>query len=205
MHNATRPPIPMTCLARPTMGGLVIPWANVQLADGGVDFRSQHESRVQRCLIEARCQLCGQKITPPIVFFGGPRQVAALQFDEPPLHPECAVYASQACPMLAGQLHHYASRGTVASGPRGSICAKPGCECGGWTPTPGLNVGPGGDPAHDWYVLYVSGYSLGVAEDRLDRVHSAVVAPSEVRAVRHVSSPGVGRIWARAALEELRP
>ncbi|MCC9182589.1 hypothetical protein [Mycolicibacterium mageritense] len=198
-----RPKIPVTCESRPTVAGFVVPWANVQLADGGVDFRSQHESRVQRCWLEYRCQLCGSVIRPPIVFFGGPRQLAALTFDEPPLHPECAVsvYASKACPMVAGRLDHYASRDTVTEGDRGTVCPDPECDCGGWVPTPGINPAPGGDPAHDWYAVYVSDYSVAVSPDRPDRVHSGVVTSTQVLWVRHVSTPGVGRVWKRTSLE----
>lgn len=202
------PPIPASCEHRPlTGGGLVIPWANVALADGGVDFRSQHQSKVQRCWREQRCQVCGTAIGRPIVLFGGPRQVAELQFDEPPLHPECAVYVSLACPMVAGRLSHYASddREPVSAGNRGKACPDPGCDCGGWVPTPGITPGPGGDPAHDWYAVYVSGYSLGVTEDRPDRVHAGVVARDQVLAVRHVSAPGMGRIWTRVPLEQVCP
>lgn len=203
MNEPIRPPIPMTCSRRPTAGGVVIPWANVQLADGGCDFRSQHESKVQRCFLEGRCQVCGLPIPQPIVFFGGPRQVAQLQFDEPPLHPECAVYVSRACPMVAGRLERYADREAVAEGRRGEVCPDPDCECGGWVPTPGLTPSPGGDPAHDWYAVYVSGYSLGVAPKRRDRVHSAIVEHGQVLTIRHVSTPGVGRTWKRTSFDQV--
>lgn len=202
--NDIRPPIPATCETRPTTGGLVIPWANVQLADGGVDFRAQHESRVQRCFRESRCQVCSKGIPQPIVFFGGPRQVAALQFDEPPLHPECAVYVSRACPMVAGRMDHYADRDTITQGRRGEVCSEPGCDCGGWTPTPGLNIAPGGDPAHDWYAVYTTGYSCGVLNHRQDRVQVAVVDPTEILVIRHVSTPGAGRTWTRTTLDEVK-
>ncbi|MCG7592422.1 hypothetical protein [Mycobacterium sp. PSTR-4-N] len=202
MSDTIRPPIPATCESRPTAGGLVIPWANVQLADGGVDFRAQHESRVQRCMTESRCQVCSKTIPAPIVFLGGPRQVGSLTFDEPPLHPECAVYVSHACPMVAGRLDHYADRDTVTEGRRGELCSVPGCECGGWVPTPGLQFAPGGDPAHDWYAVYVSGYSCGITPDRPDRVHAAVVHQDEVLAIRHVSAPGTGRTWRRTTIEQ---
>jgi hypothetical protein len=147
--------------------------------------------------------VCGHRIDRPFVFFGGPRQVAGLQFDEPPLHPECAVYVSKACPMVAGQLERYATRDPVAAGHRGSTCPDPECDCGGWVSTPGLVPSAGGDPAHDWYAVYAGGYSLGITADRPDRVHSAIVDPDQVRAVRHVSSPGVGRTWVRSSLEQV--
>lgn len=203
MPEQPRPPIPATCEHRPTTGGLVIPWGNVELADGGCDFRSQHESRIQRCWWDGLCQLCGRPLTRPMVSFGGPRQVRALEFDEPPLHPECAVYASQACPMVAGRLDRYADRDVVADGHRGGTCPDPECDCGGWVPTPGLTPAPGGDPAHDWYAVYISGYQLGVAADRPGRVAGAVVMRDQVLAVRHVSKPGVGRTWKRTTLDEV--
>lgn len=204
MPDEVRPPIPATCESRPTIGGLVIPWVNVQLADGGVDFRSQHESRAQRCWMEGLCQLCGKYMARPIVFLGGPRQVAALQFDEPHLHAECAVYASQACPMVGGRLDRYADRDTTTDGHRGKTCSDPECNCGGWVRTPGLNPSPGGDPAHDWYAVYVSGFQLAVNADRLDRVHSAIVTASQVLAIRHISTPGTGRTWTRTSLEQVK-
>lgn len=201
--DVVRPPIPATCEHRPTIGGVVSPWANVQLADGGVDFRAQHESRVQSCWLNGLCQLCGGRVDRPIVLFGGPRQVAALQFDEPPLHPECAVYASHACPMVAGRAEKYATRQVLVDGHRGAVCPDPGCDCGGWVPTPGLTPPAGGDPAHDWYAVYVSGYACGVSERQPGRVHSALVSAEQVLAVRHVSTPGVGRTWKRTTLAAL--
>lgn len=203
MPEQTRPPIPATCEHRPTTGGLVNPWGNVELGDGGCDFRSQHESRIQRCWWESLCQLCGRSLTRPMVLFGGPRQVRALEFDEPPLHLECAVYASQACPMVAGRLDRYADRDVVANGHRGDTCPDPECNCGGWVPTPGVTPAPGGDPAHDWYAVYVSGYQLGVAVDRPGRVAGGVLMRDQVLAVRHVSKPGVGRTWKRTTLDEV--
>lgn len=198
----TPPPIPATCARRPTIAGVVIPWVNVQLADGGVDFRAQHQSRAQRCYQDSTCQVCALPIPRPIVFLGGPRQLAKLQFDEPPLHPECAVYVSKACPMVAGRMERFADRATVSSGRRGQACPDPGCDCGGWVPTPGaLNDPVGGRPAHDWYAVYVSGYSLGVTAEQPDRVQVAVVTPEQVLTVRHVSTPGVGRTWTRTSLE----
>ena len=200
--HVTRPPIPAQCEHRPTTGGLVIPYGNVQLSDGGCDFRAQHESRIQRCWRENRCQVCGETMNRPMVLFGGPRQVKALQFDEPPMHPVCAVYVSRACPMVAGRQSHYADRAVVTEGSRGKACPTPGCDCGGWVPHPGLTVAPGGDPAHDWYALYVSGITLAVNVDRQDRIHSCIVQPDQVLAIRHVSTPGVGRVWERTTLEQ---
>lgn len=197
-----RPPIPATCEFRPTIGGLVIPWINVQLADGGVDFRSQHSSRAQSCFLESLCQVCGTVIAgPPYVLIGGPGQLARLQFDEPPLHPECAAYVSSACPMVAGRMLRFADRDPISEGHRGEVCPDPDCDCGGWVPTPDSARVPNGRPAHDWYAVYASTYAVGATPD--GRAHSAILSPDQVRAVRHISTPGVGRTWKRVSLDEV--
>jgi len=191
------PAIPFTCTHRPTIGGLVIPWVNVRLADGGVDFRAQHQAKTQRCFTETLCQVCATPITTtPIVFLGGPTQLAALQFDEPPLHPECATYVSHACPMVNGTTLQFATRTSLTSGHRGGTCPDDGCDCGGWIPTPGM---PDRDTpqVHDWYAVYVSGYAVGVTPEHPNLARVAVVQPGQVLAVRHVSTPGVGRTWKR--------
>lgn len=202
-HAAARPAIPATCESRPIIGGLVIPWINVQLADGGVDFRAQHDSRAQRCYLEGLCQVCSTPIErPPFVLIGGPRQLTALQFEEPPLHPECAAYVTHACPMVAGRMLRFADRDPISESHRGTACPDPECDCGGWVPTPGaadreLN----GRPAHDWYAVYATTYAFGATPD--GQAHSALLSPDHVRAVRHVSTPGAGRTWKRISLDEV--
>jgi hypothetical protein len=192
-------PIPARLAHRPTVGGLVQPWMNVALADGGVDFRSHHRSRAQLCWAENRCQVDGELLTRPAVLFGGPNQLRRLLFDEPALHPECAVYASKACPMVAGQLTHYAAHGIVSAGPRGQRCPDPDCDCGGWVqndPPAGL----AGAPAHPWYAVYVSGYTP--AMNLRGELFGGVVHPDEVLKVLLVSTPGTGRVWTRTPLPD---
>ena len=104
------PAIPGSCAHRPTVGGVVAPFVNIRLADGGVDFRSPDTKRYTMCWTNNLCQTCGDPLGLTAVLFGGPRQLASLRFDEPPLCPPCAVYASQACPMVAGRQARYADR-----------------------------------------------------------------------------------------------
>lgn len=194
----TAPPIPATCAHRPTVGGLVAPYVNVRLADGGVDFRSQHDAKTQECFRERLCQVCSKPLTHPIVFLGGPTQLDTLQFVEPPLHPECANYTSHACPMVAGRLEHFATRAPLADGHRGDKCFDPDCDCGGWIPTPGsAEGGRDGAPAHDWYAFFVSDYTCGATREYPDRIAAAVVERADILVIRHVSTPGVGRLWKR--------
>lgn len=157
--NDLRPPIPVALAHRPTIGGLVAPWVNVPLADGGVDFRATHHSKWLRAWTEGICQTCGRSLTVrPVVFLGGRNEFAGY-FGEPPLHPECAAYAQRACPMVAGRQAAYGDRPELAHGQRGKTCPDPGCDCGGWTPHPG-GAPHYGDPAHEWWALWADGWNL---------------------------------------------
>jgi hypothetical protein len=191
------PPIPATCANRPTIGGLVKPWVNVELADGGIDFRGQHRTRAEQAITQRLCQVCGTKLWPasqlrqPIVLLGGPDQLQTLMFGEPPLHTECAAYTSRACPMIAGRMTHYPDRPRVMQGARGAVCPLPGCDCGGWVnhDTTPENAG---QPAVPWYAVYTTAYTW--ARDQHGTL-LALTAPTAVRAVRLVSRPGEGRCW----------
>jgi hypothetical protein len=203
---------------RPLTGGLVIPYVNVHLADGGADFRTAHHARYEKCWTEGLCQTCGGRLAGLAVLFGGPGQLRRRHFSEPPLCAPCALYASQACPMVGGRMETYAGRDPVAVGSRGKRCAEPGCDCGGWVPSDPAVQGHPGDPAHPWYALYVRPGAYSVTAYRAvvrcsDRgcehgrllVNGALLADAPLKAVQ-VSEPGRGRIWKRldtAALAEL--
>jgi len=126
----------------------------------------------------------------PIVLFGNPTELTQLLFHEPPLHPECATYASKACPAVAGQLTKAATGPSVSQGRRGKQCFDPGCDCGGWVPDE--NAAKVIDP-HPWYAVYASNFRVATAED--GEVLGALVFPEEVLVVRLVSRPGEGRCW----------
>ncbi|GAB3156453.1 hypothetical protein GCM10027258_62910 [Amycolatopsis stemonae] len=187
------PPIPARCAHRPTIGGRVIPWINVQLADGGVDFRSQHTARVRAALKARRCQVCAQPLTEPVVLLGGPTALRQLLFAEPPLHPECAVYTSRACPVVAGEATKAPTGRRLSEGGRGQRCFVKGCDCGGWVPT------PGGDGLHHelelypWFAVYANTFNVAVSPD--GDVLGALLMPADVLRVRLVSRPGEGRCW----------
>lgn len=190
-----QPPVPARLGHRPTAGGVVIPWGNVQLADGGADFRSHHNTRWQQCWTHRRCQACGDRLTHPVVLLCGPNQLRQLLFDEPPLHPECAVYTTKACPMVAGRRTHYADREHIAHGKRGETCPDPDCDCEGWVPTPGATSAVGGGPAHEWYAVYMRRYDTAVRPD--GSLMGGACAPGDVLVVRLVSRPGEGRCWVK--------
>lgn len=208
--NAVVPEIPASCAGRPTVGGLVAPFVNIRLKDGGVDFRAPHQATYERCWSEGLCQTCGNPIGALAVFFSGPRQLRDRRFDEPPTCPPCAVYASQACPMVTGRMSHYADRERLSEGRRGHVCPDTGCECGGFRDSDPNAYDASGDPAHDWFAVYVraGGWQLTAHEvevPRSDRgcLHKRVLIngcqlTAEPRKVVLVSTQARGRVWERA-------
>ncbi len=208
------PDIPASCAHRPTVGGLAVPAVNIRLADGGVDFRSPHQATYERCWREGLCQTCGNQVGRLAVIFGGPNQVRSRRFDEPPLCPPCAVYASQACPMVAGRQPFYAARARISEGRRGHVCPDAGCGCGGFVPSDPGRAESGGEPAHPWYALYVpaGGWQVTAHKVRVpcsDRgcLHDRLIVnggqlTATPRKIMLVSTPGDGRVWRRLDADE---
>lgn len=209
------PPIPATCANRPTIGGLVVPYLNIRLADGGADFRTPSQTRYARCWQHNLCQTCGDFLTYRSVLFGGPNQLRRRRFDEPPLCPPCASYATHACPMVAGRMPRYADRRRLAEGHRGKTCPDPGCDCGGYTDADPNARDTSGDPAHPWYALYVptggwqvTGHEVKTTCSDRGCVHTRVIVDgcyltTDPMKVMLVSEPGAGRIWRRLSDEEI--
>lgn len=212
------PPIPASCADRPTVGGLVAPYVNIRLRDGGVDFRTPHQATFERCWRENLCQTCGTKLGPLSILFGGPQQLANRRFDEPPLCPPCAVYASQACPMVAGRMPHYVDRARISEGTRGHVCPDGGCECGGFVASDPDAYDASGEPAHAWYAVYVhtGSWNLTANEVRVrcadggcNRLHRRVLVngcqlAGDPRKVVLVSAPGEGRVWRKLKPAEVQ-
>lgn len=200
---AEAPPIPARCAGRPTVGGRVIPWINVRLADGGVDFRAQHNARLKLALTEGLCQVCSEPLTSPFVLLGGPQSLRNLIFDEPPLHPECAVYTSHACPVVNGTATTLPTGQKLSEGRRGAVCVVEGCNCGGWIPNDDGRQHT--TEPHPWFAVYTHGFQVAVSPD--GQMLGAMVLPEQVRRVRLVSRPGEGRSWATVvdALADYEP
>jgi hypothetical protein len=190
--TAPVPPIPATCEHRPTIGGFVRPWINIELGDGGIDFRGQHRARAEQAIIQQLCQVCGKRLRRPIVLLGRADELQHLMFDEPPLHPECAAYTSHACPMVAGRMTHHPNRPQLVEGPRGARCPVDGCDCGGWVPARTADESTEERSVQPWYAVYVAGYSS--ARDQNGTL-LVLATPALVLRVRLVSRPGEGRLW----------
>jgi len=212
----TRPPIPASLKDRPVVGGLAMPWANVELADGGVDFRSPHHARYEICWRESRCQSCGRPTGDPAVLVCGPRQVLSLRFDEPPVCPPCALYVSRACPFVSGRAVTYPDRPRVSEGHRGGKCPE-GCGCGGWQVTdPEHSADQGGQPNLPWYACWIhpDDYMVtahmivtrcsdkGCKHERLIVNGGQLIMGTRPLKIYLASEPGTGRIWRRLTQAE---
>lgn len=205
----TVPPIPRTLERNPTINGLAIPWVNIRLRDGGVDFRGTHNAKWRQAWLERRCQVCGGPLLPrdgtlgtSVVLLGELDRLSTLLFNEPPMHGECAVYTSRACPMVAGGMSRYADRPRVSEGKRGEKCFDPGCDCEGWVPHDDGGTGSDGKAVGGWFAAWVDDYSTGHLTT--GELVGGVVQLVDVLAVRLVSTPEEGRVWRRIDLDEVR-
>jgi hypothetical protein len=210
-----KPPIPATLASRPLKGGLAYPWVNVELADGGADYRSTHYARYEQAWTQCLCQSCGNPTGGRAVLVCGPRQILNHRFDEPPVCPPCAMYASRACPMVAGRTEIYPDRPKVAAGHRGSKCTDPSCGCAGWIDTdPEHSADQGGQRALPWYACWIRPGDYTVTaheittrcsdlgcEHQRTIVNGAIlnVAPLKIMLI---SEPGTGRAWRRLTAPE---
>lgn len=212
VDDDVRPPIPASCAGRPAPGGLVAPYANVMLADGGCDYRARHNAHVIECWEQHLCQVCAQPLGDvSAVLFGGGENLATWWFDEAPLCPPCAMYASRACPMVAGRMTAFPDRPLVSQGRRGERCATPGCGCGGMVKHEVEEPSRGGTPAHPYYAVFVGpgmwGLTAGVM--RLGPQRVPVVLTNGAQLARRptkvvlVGTPGGGRVWRRLSDDEL--
>ena len=214
-EQGLRPPIPLSLAHRPVRGGLAQPWINAELADGGSDFRSTHRTRYEQAWEQSLCQSCGNPTGPRAVLVCGPRQILTGRYDEAPACPPCALYASRACPMVAGRVEIYPDRPRVVEGHRGGTCPDPSCGCGGW-----LNIDEehsadmGGQPVLPWYAAWVragewqlTGHvakyrcsDLGCEHERV-MINGAQLLASPLKVVL-ISEPGTGRIWRTLTADE---
>jgi hypothetical protein len=175
------PGVPIRLESRPRQGGLVVPWVSVPLADGTYDFGNMHNTRASLCFTQTRCQIDGEKIQPqPIVFFVSEPNLDDMTTTEPPVHPECAAYSRHACPMVAGRMRRYRSSPSRSHGPAGGKCPEPGCDCGGWIPTPGQSETNDGKPAERWFMVWCRDFAITVPDEETRRLLAAGAIPTDV-------------------------
>jgi hypothetical protein len=109
MAEAIAPPIPLSLQHLPTVGGLVVPWITPRTADGRYLFGSVDRDRVERALHGRWCGVCGRPLEYRAVLMMRLSDIPRQCTSEPALHPWCAAYTSESCPMIGGRLDHYRS------------------------------------------------------------------------------------------------
>ena len=101
------PAIPARMASLPIHGGLAVPWITPRTDDGRWLFGSVWRHRLDQCLLQWLCGVCGERHAERMVLLMRLSDLAARCSAEPPLHPECAHYTIRACPMVAGRLRHH--------------------------------------------------------------------------------------------------
>jgi len=110
-------PVPTRLQKRPLdERGFLITYVTTIGTDGKPDFRIIDHFKVIECIEERICGLCGESIGPLVSLIGGEECVVRRQFSDPPMHPECARYASQVCPFLTNQNAKYHNRDNPPAG-----------------------------------------------------------------------------------------
>jgi len=150
------PPIPVHLAEYLTIGGLVVPFITLQHRDGKAALGLVDSERLERCLREQRCSVCGQIITGRIVFLMRRLDLARKCSVEPGLCPPCAAYSQKACPMIGGYMEHY--RKSVPSFVE-RRCGDSACSCNRWLP-PDESSARLGASAEQWYALWTMQYQL---------------------------------------------
>lgn len=85
--------------------------------DNGVpDFRVTDHSKVQSCVEDFLCGLCGTKLGSGAWFVGGDKSLEESRlFTDPPMHEHCARFAVETCPFLSGKVSTYNTARPVAA------------------------------------------------------------------------------------------
>lgn len=108
LQNRTNIPIPEQMKHLSIWNGFPIPFATM-LNDGVPDFRTLDTLRVQMCIYDRKCGICGKEIPKGwLAFIGGQKAVENRLFIDPAMHKECAYYSARVCPYLSGTKRQYA-------------------------------------------------------------------------------------------------
>lgn len=152
----TPPPIPIHLAGFPTVGELVVPFITLRHRNGKAALGLVDGDRLEQCLRQRRCGVCGQVMESRMVFLMRPFDLARKCSVEPGLCPPCAAYTQVACPMVSGHMAHY--RESVSSFVS-RHCDDSDCMCTAWSP-PERSSSRFGAPAEPWYALWTIRYHL---------------------------------------------
>jgi len=84
----------------------------VLVKDGKPDFAVVDFAAVFDLAGQKRCALCGTRMRGNrYAFIGGPVSKANHLYQDGPMHPDCASYAAEVCPFIAGRKDDYRDGG----------------------------------------------------------------------------------------------
>jgi hypothetical protein len=150
------PPIPVYLSQFPTIGGLVVPFITLQHRNGKAALGLVDANRVERCLRERRCGVCGSIFSDRVVFLMREVDLVRGCSNEPGLCPPCAAYTERACPMVGGYMAYYRQKVSPFVLRK---CDDDQCLCRLWTPPEESSARPG-SPAERWFALWTLRYDL---------------------------------------------
>ncbi|WP_331738823.1 hypothetical protein [Embleya sp. NBC_00896] len=184
------PPVPLALADLPrTRAGLVVPAISLRHRDGTAILGMTDHDRVHHALSRGLCQTCWRPLDDRIVALARPRDFVHGWISEPGMHPVCAHYSTQGCPMLAGVLTRH--RAT----PRASVrepCGDPECHCVAWAP-----VDPHGPrakaPAESWYTIWLAPDSYHVGLDPTTQRLALDLSRARPLKIRPLSATGATR------------
>jgi hypothetical protein len=107
--NKTEMEIPKFLSHLKTHNGYPVPFTQVWI-DGKPDFRAVDPAKTMRCVQEKLCAVCGRRLGEKSRFIGGPLSKNNRLFTDPPMHRQCAEFASQTCPFVSGKKLDYSDR-----------------------------------------------------------------------------------------------
>ncbi|RDI45308.1 hypothetical protein [Nocardia mexicana] len=153
--DSARPPILARLHDAPSAQGLTIPFVTLCHRGGRMPvWGALDPADLQLVLSFSLCQVCGHPFGDRVVVLLRPADWLRGIGPEPGLHPECAHYATAACPVLAARVSHYRSRATAA---RLTRCDDPQCQCAVWKPpvTGSDEDKRAGQPIEAWYAVWI--------------------------------------------------
>jgi hypothetical protein len=146
--------IPVALAHLPVVGGMAVPWITPRLPDGRHLLGVVDAGRQRQALLQGLCGVCGRAHERRMVALARPRDLARQLVAEPPLHPVCARYTTQACPAVGGRMQHYRSTPRPLPDP----VAVPGGIGYYVVEDQEQAASRRGAPADRWFAVWLSGY-----------------------------------------------
>jgi len=98
-----------------TYNGFPVPFIQMWLGNKP-SFRAVNLEHCARCLRDKLCAICGRRLGEYCYFIGGPLSKKNRLFVDPPMHRQCAEFASKVCPFVSDTQQEYSKRPDTEKG-----------------------------------------------------------------------------------------